>query len=92
MRITVETGAGAPDDAMPRRFHMDGRVVEVEEVLDQWLGDDHRYIKLRGDDGNLYILRRDEPAGAWQLTLFKTPLGETLPIPRAPKKKRPVIH
>ena len=45
---------------MPRKFHFDWRVIEVVEILDQWFGADHRYCKLKGDDGALYILRLDE--------------------------------
>ena len=41
----------------------------VEEVLDQWYGPQDAFYKVRADDGNLYILRRetstsDEP-GIW---------------------------
>lgn len=54
----------------PRRIHFSGRAVEVLEILDRWIAPDHRYFKLRGDDGAIYIVRHDEAAGVWQLTLF----------------------
>ena len=31
----------------------------VEEVLDQWYGPSDAFYKVRADDGNLYILRRE---------------------------------
>jgi hypothetical protein len=31
----------------------------VEEVLDQWYGPQDAFYKVRADDGNLYILRRE---------------------------------
>ena len=42
----------------------------VLEALDQWYGPDYRYIKVRGYDGGLYILRFDEPHAEWALTMF----------------------
>jgi hypothetical protein len=44
--------------------------VEVVEVIDRWLGPDHRYFKLKGDDGGQYILRHDEPSDRWELIQF----------------------
>jgi hypothetical protein len=42
----------------------------VQEVLDRWLAPDHRYFKVRGSDGDLYILRHDPHANQWALTFF----------------------
>ena len=44
---------------------------EVAEVLDQWLAPDHRYFKVLGSDGALYILRHDSESGLWDLTLYQ---------------------
>ena len=56
---------------MPRRLHFGAHQVDVLETLDQWYGTDYRYIKVRGNDGGLYILRFDEPRAEWELTMFK---------------------
>jgi hypothetical protein len=53
----------------PRRFTL-GRTIEVAAVLDAWLAPDHRYFKVRGDDGACYILRNDALTGRWELTMF----------------------
>ena len=53
----------------PRRVSFDGRPVELVEVLDCWLGVDHRYFKMLGDNGATYILRHDSARGRWELTL-----------------------
>jgi len=53
---------------MPRRLHFG---VDDLETLDQWYGPDYRYIKARGTDGGLYILRFDEAQAEWELTMFK---------------------
>ena len=57
---------------MPRRFRLDGREIEAIDNLDQWHGRDYRYFKVRGDDGNLYILRLDESRGEWELIMFQS--------------------
>lgn len=71
MRICVETARGYGGVEVPRRFRLDDREVGVVENLDQWHGPDYRYFKITGSDGNLYILRHDEPRGEWDLTLFQ---------------------
>ena len=48
-----------------------GDPVDVFETLDRWYRSDYRYIKARGTDGGLYILRLDEPQAEWELTVFK---------------------
>lgn len=73
MEVRVECYAGHRGEETPRRLHFDSRVIEVAEVLDAWIGVDHRYFKLVGDDGATYILRHDEPKGVWELTLFRRP-------------------
>jgi hypothetical protein len=68
--VRVECYAGYRGEETPRRFHLGERRIEVAEVLDRWLAPDHRYFKVRGDDGALYILRHDPDADGWELTLY----------------------
>ena len=49
--------------------------MEVREVVDRWLAPDHRYFKLRGDDGALYLVRHDLNALRWELVLFEAAPG-----------------
>ena len=56
--ITVECYAGHRGEETPRVIVLDGRRIRVDGVLDRWLGSDHRYFKLWGDDGATYIVRR----------------------------------
>jgi hypothetical protein len=49
----------------------------VAEELDRWLDPEHRYFKVRGDDGDTYILRHDVPRDGWELTLFNAGGGRT---------------
>ena len=57
----------------PVRFRLDGNEYMVEEVLDQWYGPRDTFYKVRADDGNLYILRRETstPDGPWHLESFR---------------------
>ncbi len=72
-RIEVECYAGYRGEETPRRFRLGGRRIEIRDVLDRWLSPDHRYFKVRGDDGALYLLRHDTASGSWELTLFEAP-------------------
>ena len=69
MKLKVECYAGGKADERPVRFHIGEQVRIVEELLDQWYGPNDSFFKLRADDGNLYILRRDgsTPEGTWSL-------------------------
>ena len=67
MDLKVDCYAGYRGEETPRHLDIDGRPVEVVEVIDRWFGTDHRYFKVRGDDGAEYLLRHDEPADRWEL-------------------------
>ncbi len=56
-----------------RRFHLDSRPIEIAENIDQWHGADYSYFKVRGCDGNLYILRHEEMRADWELTMYERP-------------------
>lgn len=71
MRVDVECYAGYRGEQTPRAFTLGERRVAVAAVLDAWLGPDHRYFKVRGDDGDLYILRHDTRGDLWELTLYR---------------------
>jgi hypothetical protein len=68
--IRVECYSGYRGEESPRRFFLGERKVEVAEILDRWLDPAHRYFKVRGDDGGVYILRHDVPKDDWEMTLF----------------------
>ncbi|MPZ18903.1 MAG: hypothetical protein GEV06_13460 [Luteitalea sp.] len=71
IQLHVECYAGHRGEETPRRFYLGERAIEVVEVLDRWLDPDHRYFKVRGNDGDLYILRHDVSTFTWELTLFQ---------------------
>jgi len=75
MLTEVECYAGYKGEETPRAIVLNDRRIPVAEVLDQWLAPDHRYFKIRGDEGDVYIVRQDVLSGAWTLTAFQRGSG-----------------
>jgi len=69
--LRVECYAGHRGEETPRALILGDRRVGVVEVLDSWLAPEHRYFRVRGDDGGLYIVRHDVTSGVWDMTLFQ---------------------
>ena len=69
--VRVECYAGHRGEETPRRLSFDGRSVQLLEVLDCWLGMDHRYFKMLGDDGATYILRHDTASQRWEMIMYQ---------------------
>ncbi len=67
MDVKVECYAGYRGEETPRQLEVGGRRVEVVDVIDRWLGPDHRYFEVRGDDGAVYLLRHDDREDRWDL-------------------------
>jgi len=71
LAIGVECYAGHRGEETPRAILLADRRVVVVGVIDQWLAPDHRYFKLRGEDGDIYLVRHDATSGNWELTMFE---------------------
>ena len=56
------------------RLGWGGRRIDVVEMIDQWYGADYRYVKIKGSDGGIYILRFDEIRDEWAL-IMSSPRG-----------------
>src|SRR5262249_28917533 len=70
LAVSVECYAGHRGEQTPRTLILGDRRIAVEEVLDAWLAPDYRYFKLRGADGDTYLVRHDERSNLWELTMF----------------------
>jgi hypothetical protein len=77
LTVGVECYAGHRGEQTPRTLILGDRRMPVAEVLDAWLAPDYRYFKLRGEDGNTYLVRHDERSDTWELTMFR---AESRPI------------
>jgi len=71
------------------RIRFDSRQIDITDNIDQWHGADYRYFKVRGSDGNLYILRHDDIRSAWELTMYEqaTPGTSTIADGAAAQQK-----
>jgi hypothetical protein len=71
LAIDVECYAGHKGEQTPRVLILGERRITVVEMLDQWLAPDHRYFKVKGDDGGTYLVRHDVNSATWELTMFQ---------------------
>ena len=71
MQVRVETYVEQDGVEKVRRIRFDSRQIEIAENIDQWHGVDYRYFKVRGSDGNLYMLRHNEIRGDWEVTMYQ---------------------
>ncbi len=88
LEIDVHWQQGPTGDPEPLIFRIADADRAVAEVLDRWPGSDYGYVKLRGDDGGLYILRYEDAGGRWTIMFYDS--GEPVPEGLAGLKPRPV--
>jgi hypothetical protein len=88
MRIEVESDTGDGGIERPRCIRLNERVIVIVETIDRWPGQDYYYFKVKGDDGNLYILRLDEARREWELTMFQSPPAQALAAVAHERRKR----
>jgi hypothetical protein len=75
LTVSVECYAGHRGEQTPRALILGDRRIAVAEVVDAWLAPDYRYFKLKGTDGDTYLVRHDERSGSWELTMFRADHG-----------------
>jgi hypothetical protein len=66
MRVQVD-----PQTA-PQTLYWGERRITILEVIDQWYGPEYRYVKVKGSNRNLYILRFDQIRDTWDLIMFSS--------------------
>jgi len=66
--IRVECYSGYRAEEEPRRFFVEEGPVAVVEIMDRWMGEDHRYFRVLADDGRVYLLRHDGQLDLWEIT------------------------
>jgi len=84
MDISVQCRADHVGEDIPYRLIIDGREIEIADVIDRWLAIDHRYFKVQTLNGSVYIVRHDEPSRRWELIMFDA-------VPRV-RSTRDMIH
>ncbi|WP_303907423.1 hypothetical protein [Thiohalomonas denitrificans] len=66
--------AGVPE---PVTFRIAGIERSVAAVLDRWPGSEIGYVKIRGEDDDLYILRYEDAGNRWSIIFYQS--DEPLP-------------
>ena len=74
MRIEAKLDSG-DIGAAPRSLYWNERRIDI---IDQWYGADYRYVKVKDDDGGLYILRFNERYNEWAVIMFVSARGQAL--------------
>jgi hypothetical protein len=77
MRIEAKFDLG-DTGVTPRSLYWNELRIDIIEIIDQWYGADYRYVKVKDDDGGLYILRVDERSNEWALIMFVSARGQVL--------------
>jgi hypothetical protein len=70
LEVAVECETDHHGEEIPVRFYMGERLMEIDEILDRWPDQAHRYFKLRGSDAGIYILRHDMDINRWEMIMF----------------------
>ena len=70
-RIDVVAYSGYRGEETPRTILLNGKRIEVVEILRQWVEErpenreTRRFYQIRGSDGNLYTICYDEKSLEW---------------------------
>lgn len=70
MSIRVECYAGYRGEQEPVAFWFGERRLAVQAVVDRWYSPSQRWFRIEAADGDMYILRHDEPSGEWELAAY----------------------
>jgi hypothetical protein len=66
--IEVSCYSGYRYGERPVSFKLLERTFVVQEIIDQWYGEDYLYFKIRADDQRIYVLKYDQAKDQWSLT------------------------
>ena len=66
-KIEVGAYSGYKANERPLYFVLDGRKLEVRNIIDRWYGVEHDYYKVLAHDGKVYLLRWHRTLDLWFL-------------------------
>ncbi|HKW56636.1 MAG TPA: hypothetical protein VJN42_04695 [Candidatus Acidoferrum sp.] len=70
-RVRVECYSGYQADERPLRILFEERTLEIAEVEDRWYSPGATYFRVVVENGERYVLRRDDAQDVWTLTAFR---------------------
>lgn len=71
--VRVVCYSGYKADERPVRILFEARTLEIAEVEDRWYSPGATYFRVRVQNGERYVLRRDDAQDVWSLTAFRAP-------------------
>jgi hypothetical protein len=71
--VRVECYAGYKADERPLRIVFEAQALKIEEVEDRWYSPGATYFRVRVENGERYVLRRDDAQDVWTLAAFRAP-------------------
>jgi hypothetical protein len=69
--VRVECYAGYKANERPARVLLDGQMVDVAEVEDRWYSPGTTYFRVLLNNGERYVLCRQEAQDAWTIEAFR---------------------
>ena len=79
--------SGSANGASMHTLPSNAARVAVRAVVDRWYSPAQRWFKVEAEDGDIYIVRHDEPSGRWDLAAYtsaRSP-GTDLRCPTSPR-------
>jgi len=67
MKIQVECHAGYRGEEEPRAFTLGETRLAIVAILDRWMAPEHRYFKVKAEDGRSFVLRHNTASSDWEL-------------------------
>lgn len=69
--VRVACYSGHKADERPVRIMFEAQPLEIAEVEDRWYSPGATYFRVRVQNGERYVLRRDDAQDVWSLTAFR---------------------
>jgi len=71
--VRVACYSGYKADERPVRIFFEAQTLEIAEVEDRWYSPGATYFRVRVQNGERYVLRRDDAQDVWSLAAFRAP-------------------
>ncbi len=66
-KIKVTAYSSYKANERPLAFILDGKKLEVKDIVDRWYGQDHDYFKVVASDGKIYLIKWNRSLDVWLL-------------------------
>ena len=71
--MRVECYSGYKGDERPVKLQLGDQMVEIAEIEDRWYSPGATYFRVLLDNGERYVLRREDAQDVWTLQAFRAP-------------------